>query len=111
MKLFKYICFFVFYAFNISAYEVLDACAEYKNTGEKYKIEIQIFKGSELNKKTNTFNYNSFSRYGVIFWSNDQATIIEFDYFLGSFPTLYGVNGKDQRGYPWEVRSGHNFCY
>ena len=111
MKFIIFLSFFIFFTINAFAYEVVKACAIYQNTGKNYKIEIQIYQGSELNERTNTLNYLHFAYYGVIFWSNDQATIIEFDYFLGSFPTLYGVNGKDQRGYPWEVRSGHNFCY
>jgi len=102
------IIFLIFLSFNAFAYEVLDVCATYSNSGKKYKVEGQIYKGKELNERTDSYDYNSYSTYVVIFWSNDKATIIELDYgSLGSF----GSDGKDKGGYPWNIREGHLFCY
>ena len=74
------------------------------------KNKGNIYKGSELNKRTNSYKYNGYSTYVVIFWSNEQASVIELDYYYGSLGYI-GVNGKDQQGYPWEIKEGHNYCW
>ena len=109
MKFIIFLSFFILFTVNAFAYEVVKACAIYQNTGKSYKIEIQIYQGSELNERTNTLNYLSFAYYGVIFWSNSNATIIKFNNYFGSLSS-FGNTGQDQRGYPWMVRKGHNFC-
>ena len=81
MKKLTVIIFLIFLSFNAFAYEVLDICATYKNSGNKYKVEGNIYKGTELNKRTNSYKYNSWSTYVVIFWSNDQASIIKLAYY------------------------------
>ena len=110
MKKLTVIIFLIFLSFNAFAYEVLDICATYRNSGKKYKVEGNIYKGSELNKRTNSYKYNGYSTYVVIFWSNEQASVIELDYYYGSLGYI-GVNGKDQQGYPWEIKEGHNYCW
>ena len=108
MKMF--LCFwFLFFSTKVFAYEEIDVCAKYKNTGKSYSVEALVYDGSELNSATNSFNYNSFSTYVVIFWSSEQATIVELDYYFGSIG-IFGLNGKDQRGYPWEIREG-TICF
>ena len=90
------------------AYEVTDVCAEYVGTGKKYKVEANIFSGSELNSKTHSYDYNSFSKYVVIFWGKDQATVIELDSPFGV--NAFGVDGKDQQGYKWNISTQLLFC-
>ncbi len=92
------------------AYEVLDVCATYSNTGKSYKVQGQIYKGGELNQRTSSFDYSAFSTYVVIFWSEGQASIIELDFFFGGLSPL-GSSGKDQRGYEWEIKEGHTYCW
>ena len=104
------IIFLIFLSFKAFAYEVLDVCATYSNSGKKYKVEGQILKGTELNQRTNSYDYNSYSTYVVIFWANDQATIIELDYYFGSLGPI-GSDGKDQQGKPWKVEKGHLYCW
>lgn len=90
-------------------YQVLTVCAKYKNTGKSYKVNAQIMTGSELNRRAQTFGYNAYSKYAVIFWAQDQVSIIELD-FPSSVSSL-GSDGKDQRGHPWELSSNTNFCF
>ena len=104
------IIFLIFLSFKAFAYEVLDVCATYSNSGKNYKVEGNIYKGSELNQKTNSFNYTSYSTYVVIFWANDKATIIELDYYYGSLGS-YGLDGKDRDGRTWKIKEGHLYCY
>lgn len=91
-----------------SSYETLEICATYTNTGSAYKVRANVMKGSELNKLTKTYNYTSYNKYAVIFWADDQATVIELPSYC-SFSS-FGCDGKDQRGYPWKVKRGWNFC-
>ena len=104
--------FFILFLYVSNAYakEILEVCATYENTGKSYAVEAIILEGSELNSETNSFNYNSFSTYAVIFWSNEQASVIELDNFFGSIG-IFGTNGNDQRGYPWKIVEGHTFCF
>lgn len=118
MKIFKIlltktIAFIVFYNICFPAqadnYQVVTVCAKYENTGKQYKVNAQVMKGEELNRKTNSYRYNSFSLYAVIFWGPDQATLIEMD---DPFPiNAIGSSGKDQRGYRWNLSTSTAFCY
>ena len=90
-------------------YQVLTVCAKYKNTGKEYKVNAQIMSGTELNRRTRSYDYNSFSKYAVIFWAQDQVSIIELDY-PGTVST-WGTDGTDQRGYKWELSSSTTYCY
>ena len=85
-------------------------CATYSNTGKSYTVQGNIYSGNELNSETGSWNYNSWSTYVVIFWSNAQASVIELDYYFGSLGFM-GSNGKDQRGYPWTIKEGHLYCW
>ena len=98
------------YSTTLYSYEVVEICARYENTNKSYKVEGKIFKGSELNERTNSYEYTSFSHYVVIFWDDDQATVIELDYYFGNL-SFIGISGKDQQGYPWEISKAGSFCY
>lgn len=89
------------------AYEVIEICATYVGTGKKFKVEASVFKGWELNDRTNSFKHNAFSTYAVIFW-RDGASLIELDFDgLSHFVST----GKDQRGYLWELSRSTWSCY
>jgi hypothetical protein len=105
-----FFCAFSFFSLASNAYEVVDVCATYKNTGKKYKVEARVYSGTELNQKTGSFDYNSFSKYAVIFWEAGQATVIELDLAIGGISPI-GSDGKDQRGYPWSLSTSTTFCY
>ncbi len=111
MALIKYIII-VFTIFSVSgakSYEVVEICATYLSTTKKYKIEASIYKGSELNKKTKSFNFNSFGKYVVIFWAKNEATVIELDSNFG--PSPFGTTGKDRYDRRWSVSTSTGFCY
>lgn len=86
-------------------------CAKYQaNYGwsKGYQVEATILSGYELNSATQSLDYNSISTYVVIFWSQEQVTIIEM-----SFPYLsvVGTTGEDQRGIEWEISKGSGVCF
>jgi hypothetical protein len=49
---------------------------------KKYTVDVTFISGSELNEATNSFKYSSFSIYAVIFWSQEQVTLIKLSSFL-----------------------------
>ena len=89
--------------------EVVEVCATYKNTGEKYKVKANVMSGEELNQKTNDFRYKYLSTYAIIFWGKDQASVIELSVAPDGI-TIVGVTGKDQQGHPWELTTSLFFC-
>ncbi len=90
------------------AYVVLEVCAEYKNTGSKYRMEATVIDGSELNREWNTYDFASFSKYVLLFWADDQMSIIKLDYSFGI--GAFGSDGVDQRGYEWNISTSTMFC-
>lgn len=95
----------------VTAGEKAVVCAKYRaNYGwsKGYQVEATILSGSELNSATQSFDYNSISTYVVIFWDQDQVTIIEM-----SFPYLsvVGTSGEDRQGKEWEVSKGSGICF
>ena len=94
---------------NGQAAERKTVCATYKPTNRSYKVEATLLMGSELNQKTNSFDYVSFSKYVVIFWKENQTSIIELDFSFGPGP--FGTDGKDQQGREWEISTSTTFCY
>ena len=81
-------------------------CAKQGN-GQAYKVEATLTTGAELNAATHSVNYLGFRTYIVIFWKQNQASIIELD-----FPhvSVLGTSGTDQQGRPWEV-STSSLCF
>lgn len=87
-------------------------CAKYQTQSgwsKGYSIEANIMKGSELNRRTGRYSYDSFATYAIIFWAKDQASIIKLSNFYGSF-SVYGTNGSDQEGRRWQL-SKTTLCY
>jgi len=84
------------------ANEKVDICARYSATGQSYHVQAINTTGFELNQATASFSYNSLGRYIVIFWEQNQASVIEMD---GMFfaPTAFPSTGNDQEGRTWEI--------
>jgi hypothetical protein len=80
--------------------ETHDICATYENTGKTYHVELNLMRGTELNRATKTYDYAPYTHYGVIFWGEGQASIIELDSILGQIGPL-GTSGTDKEGHPW----------
>ncbi len=91
------------------SYEAQEVCATYLNSGKKYKVEGKIMMGSELNSRTHSFGYSSFSKYVAIFWAQNQVTLIELDSSFG--PSAFGTKGKDQEGREWEISTSTMLCF
>lgn len=92
------------------AEERVQICAKYSvdyGWSEGYSVEGTIYKGSELNSATSTYNYSAYSTYVAIFWSNTQATIIKMN---SPYVTAIGSEGEDQEGRTWRIAKT-SYCY
>jgi hypothetical protein len=90
-----------------SALEEQVVCVKYKTQigwSKGYQVEGKVMKGSELNTATSSFDYNSLSTYVVIFWDQDEVSILELDFYFGSISVI-GDNATDQIGREWKVSS------
>jgi hypothetical protein len=84
-----------------------------------YTVEVKFMSGTELNRATNSFNYDSFTAYAIIFWGQNEASIIKISSFTGCglevtqnciSNKVTNLEGEDQQGRDWEVCS-NNYCF
>ena len=90
--------------------EVIDMCAEFVDTGQKYKVEAQVYAGYELIRQTGDHGYDRVDNYAVIFWDQGTSSVIELEFLLGNSISQFGSEGTDQNGYGWIVVRCHGFC-
>lgn len=76
-----------------------DGCVKYLATGKVYEVTVHIVDGDDLWPKYSWANV--LTKYAIVFWDNDEATVID----LGVFGLLMdtGVTGKDREGRQWKV--------
>ena len=67
-----------------NAYEVIDVCAEFVDTGQKYKVEAQVYAGYELIRRTGDHGYDRLDDHAVIFWDQGTSSVIELEFLLGN---------------------------
>ena len=87
-------------------------------TSEWYEVDMHFSTGFELNKATKSYNYDAYKKYAVVFWGENQATVIEISTaslcgqtFTRSCLAAFGnMKGLDQQGRSWEICAGSN-CY
>ena len=90
----------------------VDVCAKYMTQSgwsDSYSVEATVVSGSVLNDKTGSLNYDALSTYAVIFWSDDQATVLKLRSLAGEI-TSFGTKATDQRGRTWHV-STSDMCF
>lgn len=102
MRAMLFATFFALFPVIAVATERVDICAQYSGTGRSYHVNAISETGSELNQATHTFNYDVLSRYIVIFWAQNQASVIEMSGIFGG-PTYIPSTGTDQEGRSWEI--------
>ncbi len=83
-----------------------------------YEVECNYMSGLELNQQTKTAAYNSFNIYTVVYWSENQTTIIKLSNYTSCGSTakarcaksFMNLDGLDQEGRNWKVCDFDNFC-
>jgi hypothetical protein len=117
---------FLLFAVNSFSQCLLKAEIKYKRSdlswSKKYNVEVNFMGGSDLNKATGTSNYYIYGVYAIIFWDDDEVTIIDIanDNLLSCSASSidcdcikgmsWNFNGKDQNGTYWEV-CAKDYCY
>lgn len=94
-----------------------DCILKYVSTGKKYSVECTYIVGSELNERTNSFSYQGSALYVVVFWNNDEATVIRTrNMFLCGFEatndcanSFTPIAGTDQEDREWKICQPHHF--
>lgn len=86
---------------------------------KKYTVEVNFMTGMELNKATQSYKYDSYKVYAIIFWGEGQATVIKL---TNNLPSGYEVEcslidnitfdlqGYDQDDDKWNICLGQ-YCF
>lgn len=103
------------FATYANAYEVKKICAKYRTNyswSQPYQVKAQIYSGQELNQATGNplGNYDMFSHYAVIWWSQNQASLIQINDIYVAGGMLFNGNGIDQQGRQWELSDSMGMC-
>lgn len=100
---------------NVDARHVQSAKVRYSTSegqSKWYTVDVNFLTGLELNTATSSFRYNAFKSYAVVFWGNDQASVILINSpimfcsgeFTNSCLPIFGrMKGTDQQNTEWEV--------
>ena len=113
LKIVKISCLFLFlftsFASAIDVYEQI--MVRYTSTGACYKVDVHVYSGRELNDAIGSMDYRPLSSYAVVFWSQDEVSIIKLNSYLGSL-TAFGHKGVDQDGREYMIHnaSPSSFC-
>ena len=83
-----------------------------------YTVDVTFYIGNELNKITKTYNYDSYSKYATVFWSQDQVSIIKItsllscssDFTKSCINDFSNIEGIDQNNVYWEICT-RAYCY
>lgn len=89
------------------------------NWSKKYTVDITFMTGTEMNQATGSLTYESYYNYAVIFWDNDQTTIIKINFLTCAYTNFdcsclnyvsTDLRGNDKRGIEWNICLSGN-CY
>jgi hypothetical protein len=89
--------------------ERAEICAKYRTSSgwsQAYKVDATIIKGYELNQATGSYSYQGYDTYVVIFWDQDEASVIQME---SPYVTYMDGPGYDQQGRAWQIHKG-SFC-
>ena len=99
---------------SVLSAEKQEACVKYKkeyNWSKGYSVIATVISGSDLNSAVGSFTrFQSFATYAVVFWDDDQASILMLPpHSLGSLPMIES-EVEDQYGRKWKIKEGHFLC-
>lgn len=95
------------------ASEQNDICVKYLTDdgwSKGYSVTGNLISGFDLNFNTGSYNkYDTLSYYVVIFWTQDQASILRLPNAIFFIP-LSETNVYDQYEREWKIKLGHVGC-
>ena len=85
-------------------YEKKDGWSKY------YTVDATFMTGFELNKLTNSYSFDSYITYCIVWWQDGQCSIIALNYISCGYEALpsclayhYSIDGKDQNDNTWNI--------
>ena len=100
----------IFFSTHAFGKERAQVCAKYRTSNgwsQAYKVDAIIVTGNELNEATGTLYYQGFDTYVVIFWRQDEASVIQMEL---PYVTYIDETGYDQQGRAWQIHRG-SICF
>jgi hypothetical protein len=79
---------------------------------KKYTVSVTFISGMRLNEATSTYDYSTFSKYAIIFWGENSASVIKLSTFLPCNTDVYrecvvnvigDIKGQDQEDRNWKI--------
>ena len=89
-----------------------EVCARYETRSgwsDGYSVEAVMTDGGTLNEKTGSYSYEPYAEYAVIFWGEDQASVLKLQSVTGEISST-GTRAVDQDGGAWRL-STSSLCY
>lgn len=74
-----------------------------------YRVRATVISGGDLNQRTESYRFEPYATYVVIFWDAGQASIIKLSHFFGELSFL-ATPGVDLQGRPWTVAKT-DYCW
>jgi hypothetical protein len=111
-----------FFCFTVDAKYTQTCKVKYKKNygwSDYYTVEVSFMSGTELNRVTKSYDYESYSTYAIIFWDKDEASVIKISSYTGCGSEVSqscisnkvtNLEGEDQQGRGWEVCT-KSYCY
>lgn len=107
---------------NGSATKYVQTCkAQYwteDGWSKKYNVSVTFISGMRLNEATNSSDYSTFSKYAIIFWGENSASVIKLSTYLPCNEDVYrecvvnvigDIKGQDQEKRNWKICVS-NYC-
>lgn len=98
-----------------TAAEREEVCVKYEESfgwSKGYTVEGIVISGADLNAKVGSIaRFKPFNTYVVIFWQENQATILELPGFSMGYVPILESQVQDQEGRQWKIKKGHGFCF
>jgi hypothetical protein len=80
-------------------------CAKYETRSgwsDGYTVTAVMTDGATLNEETGSYNYDSYANYAVIFWDEDEASVLKIQSVSGGVSSV-GTRATDQEGRTWKL--------
>ncbi len=100
---------------STASHDEAAVCVRYETQygwSNRYAVVGRMMSGASLNAATGRIaEYSAYAFYVVIFWGDDQASILRLPAWTGGSVPLPATTVTDQRGRRWEIRLGHVGCF
>lgn len=98
-----------------NAAEEKPVCVKYRKDfkwSQTYSVQATVKSGSELSAATGEWSrFTSFNSYAVIFWGQNQATILELPPLSMNDIPMFETDVEDADGRKWKISKRGTVCF